>query len=81
MVRKRVNGCFALMLKTPEVPKGVKSMKIEEEDGTGEVYLSHARKFESIQKLIIFYRSHDLTENFNYASLKNLTLKMPYKDI
>ena len=79
MVRKRVNGCYALMLKTPEFPKGVKSMKIEEEDG--EVYLSHARKFESIQKLITYYRSHDLTENFNYISLKNVTLKMPYKDI
>ena len=81
MVRKRVNGCYALMLKTPEVPKGVKSMKIEEEDGTGEVYLSHARKFESIQKLITFYRTQDLTENFNYVSLRNVTLKMPYKDI
>lgn len=79
MVRRRVNGCYALMLKTPEIPKGVKSMKLEEEDG--EVYLSHARKFESIQKLVTYYRSHDLTENFNYISLKNVTLKMPYKDI
>ena len=81
MVRKRVNGCYALMLKTPEVPKGVKSMKIEEEDGTGEVYLSHARKFESIQKLITFYRTQDLTENFNYEFLKGLKLKTPFKDV
>ena len=79
MVRKRVNGCYALMLKTPELPKGVKSMKIEEE--SGEVYLSHARKFESIQKLVTYYRCYDLTENFNYVSLKNVYLKMPYKDI
>ena len=81
MVRKRVNGCYALMLKTPELPKGVKSMKIEEDEESGEFYLSHARTFESIQKLIFFYRSHDLTENFNYASLRNIALKMPYKDI
>ena len=63
------------------LPKGVKSMKIEEDEESGEFYLSHARTFESIQKLIIYYRRHDLTENFNYASLRNVTLKMPYKDI
>ena len=79
MVRKRVNGYYALMLKTPELPKGVKSMKIEEE--SGEVYLSHAIKFESMQKLVTNYRCYDLTENFNYMSQKNVYLKMPYKDI
>ena len=31
LVRLRDNGQFALMLKTMEKPKGVKSMKIEEE--------------------------------------------------
>ena len=81
IVRKRVNGSYALMLKTPEFPKGVKSMKVEVDEDSGEFYLSHARKFDTIQKLITFYRSHDLTENFNYASLKDITLKMPYKDI
>ncbi len=29
LVRQRANGCYALMLKSPELPRGVKSMKIE----------------------------------------------------
>jgi hypothetical protein len=29
LVRHRANGCYALMLKSPELPRGVKSMKIE----------------------------------------------------
>lgn len=85
LVRQRVNGQLALMLKSAEKPKGVKAMKIERgvnsETGEDEVFLSHARKFASVAKLVNYYRARDLTENFNYESLKGLTLKTPYKDI
>ena len=45
LIRQRANGQFALMLKCEEKPKGVKSMKIEEEvvDETKFYYLSQAR--------------------------------------
>jgi hypothetical protein len=84
LVRQRANGCFALMLKSPEAPRGVKSMKIENKvvDGGQTFYfLSQARSFPSIAKMISFYRTRDLTENFNYDSLRGITLKTPYKDI
>ena len=83
LVRQRANGCFALMLKSPELPKGVKSMKIESKivDGRTLYFLSQARTFASIAKMITYYRTRDLTENFNYDSLRGITLKTPYKDI
>ena len=86
LVRQRANGQFALMLKCPERPKGVKSMKIEEEilDENGEerfYYLSQARKFTSLAKMVSYYRHKDLTENFNYEALRGVTLRTPYKDI
>ena len=83
LVRQRANGCYALMLKSPELPKGVKSMKIESKvvDGQTQYYLSQARSFPSIAKMVSFYRARDLTENFNYESLRGITLKTPYKDI
>ncbi len=85
LIRQRANGQFALMLKCPEKPKGVKSMKIEEEsDGNGGprfFYLSQARKFTSVVKLVSYYRHKDLTENFNYEALRGVTLRTPYKDI
>ena len=62
LVRQRANGLYALMLKTPEVPKGVKAMAIHRDEGTGEYFFSGARRFDSIQKLIAFYRTSDLTE-------------------
>lgn len=85
LVRQRANGQFALMLKCPEKPKGVKSMKIEEDrhDESGErfYYLSQARKFTSLAKMVSYYRHKDLTENFNYEALRGITLRTPYKDI
>ena len=84
LIRIRQNGQYALMLKSPEKPKGVKSMKIEEEvSDTGErcFYLSQARKFQSLPKLVNFYKNKDLTENFNYEALRGVTLRTPYKDI
>lgn len=82
MVRRRVNGSYALMLKSPEKPQGVKSMKIEVTPDLDppQFYLSHARKFDSIQKMILFYRNRDLTENFNYESLVGVPLKTPYQE-
>ncbi len=80
------------MLKTPEQPRGVKAMAIirdehQMEDGTGAgepsffYSFSGARSFESIQKLVAFYRDKDLTENFDYPSLKGVPLKNAYKDL
>ena len=77
LVRLRDNGQFALMLKTMEKPKGVKSMKIEEEveaeSNQRYFYLSQARKFSSLFKLVTYYRQRDLTENFNYDALKGVS--------
>ena len=77
LVRLRDNGQFALMLKTMEKPKGVKSMKIEEEveaeSNQRYYYLSQARKFSSLFKLVTYYRQRDLTENFNYDALKGVS--------
>ncbi len=91
LIRVRNCGQYALMLKCQgEKPKGtVKSMKIEEEDleleeehGKQKVfYLSQARKFASLAKLVSFYRHRDLTENFNYQVLRGVNLKFPYKNI
>lgn len=87
LIRKRAKlpGQFVLMLKCPEKPKGVKSMKIEEEvhPETGErfYYLSQARKFSSLAKMVSFYRHRDLTENFNYEALKGVNLRTPYKEV
>ena len=83
LIRQRANGQFALMLKCEEKPKGVKSMKIEEEvvDETKFYYLSQARKFTSLVKMVSYYRHKDLTENFNYEALRGVTLRTPYKDI
>jgi len=85
LVRLRDNGQFALMLKTMEKPKGVKSMKIEEEveaeSNQRYYYLSQARKFSSLFKLVTYYRQRDLTENFNYDALKGVTLRTPYKEV
>jgi guanine nucleotide exchange factor VAV len=85
LIRQRANGQFALMLKCPEKPKGVKSMKIDEaqepESGHSVFYLSQARNFGSLAKLVSFYRYKDLTENFNYEALRGVTLRTPYKDI
>lgn len=85
LIRQRANGQFALMLKCPEKPKGVKSMKIEEEiqEETGQrfYYLSQARKFTSLAKMVSYYRHKDLTENFNYEALRGVTLRTPYQDI
>ena len=79
LVRRRANDSYALMLKTTE---GVKSMKIEESSANPPQYsLSEARKFDSIQKLLAHYRDQDLTENFNYAFLRGVPLKTPFKDI
>ena len=87
LIRVRNCGQYALMLKCQgEKPKGtVKSMKIEEEDLEVEsekvFYLSQARKFASLAKLVSFYRHRDLTENFNYEVLRGVNLKFPYKNI
>lgn len=86
LVRQRANGMFALMLKTPETPKGVKAMAVNQEtlnssNGRATFFFSDARKFDSIQKLVSYYRSHDLTENFDYDSLKGVFLKTPYKSV
>jgi len=83
LIRQRANGQFALMLKCEEKPKGVKSMKIEEEvvDETKFYYLSQARKFTSLVKMVSYYRHKDLTENFNYEALRGVSLRTPYKDI
>jgi len=83
LIRQRANGQFALMLKCEEKPKGVKSMKIEEEevDQTKFYYLSQARKFTSLVKMVSYYRHKDLTENFNYEALRGVSLRTPYKDI
>ena len=86
LIRIRNCGQYALMLKCQaEKPKGVKSMKIEEEenleDGGKVFYLSQARKFNSLPKLVSFYRHRDLTENFNYEALRGVNLKFPYKNI
>ena len=81
MVRQRANGSYALMVKSPEKPQGVKSMKIEVTDSDPpQYYLSHARKFDSIAKMVLFYRKRDLTENFNYESLVGVPLKTPYQE-
>jgi len=58
-------------------------MKIEEEDvdQTKFYYLSQARKFTSLVKMVSYYRHKDLTENFNYEALRGVTLRTPYKDI
>ncbi len=81
LVRQRANGLYALMLKTPETPKGVKAMAIHKDEASDEYYFSGARRFESIQKLVAFYRTRDLTENFDYAALKGVPLKTPYKNL
>ena len=85
LIRQRANGDFALMLKTPERPKGVKAMVINRRDdgesGEEKFFFSGAREFDSIQKLVTFYRNKDLTENFDYAALKGICLKMPYKNL
>ncbi len=85
LIRRRNNGQYALMLKCPEKPKGVKSMKIEEEvnptTGVREYFLSQARKFPSLTRMIAHYRTRDLTENFNYEALQGVCLKKPFKDI
>lgn len=80
LVRRRANGMYALMLRTADSSKAVKSMKVEK-DLDGLFYLSEARRFQSIVKLVSFYRTRDLTENFNYPSLVGITLKTPYKDV
>ncbi len=82
LVRQRANGQFALMLKTLERPRGVKAMAINRENHKdGKYFFSGARKFESIQQLVTFYRNNDLTENFDYLALKGVTLKIPYKNL
>jgi len=84
LVRQRANNSLALMVKTTE---GVKQMKIEEtwhNKGTVQAplyYLSEARMFNSVQELILHYRTEDLTENFNYEFLRGLKLKIPFKDV
>jgi len=79
LVRRRACGQYALMLKTAERPKGVKAMAVvESEDG---YCFSGARSFSSVQKLVSFYRDRDLTENFDYPSLRGIALKNPYKDV
>lgn len=94
LVRQRANNSLALMVKTAD---GVKQMKIEEareitghkskvsggrEDQQSPIYyLSEARNFHSVQELVVYYRSHDLTENFNYDFLKGLKLRTPFKDV
>jgi hypothetical protein len=79
LVRQRANGMYALMLKTPEPSKGVKAMAIHQD--AGEFFFSGARKFDTIQKLVAFYRTRDLTENFDYSALKGVHLKTPYKNL
>lgn len=81
LVRQRANGLYALMLKTPEVPKGVKAMAIYRDEGSGEYFFSGARRFDSIQRLVAYYRTRDLTENFDYATLRGICLKTPFKSI
>ena len=81
LVRQRANGLYALMLKTPEVPKGVKAMAIYRDEGSGEYFFSGARKFDSIQRLVAYYRTRDLTENFDYSALRGICLKTPFKSI
>jgi hypothetical protein len=79
LVRNRTNGDYALMLKTPEAPKGVKAMVIYR-DNAG-YYFSDARRFDTIQKMVAYYRTRDLTENFDYPSLKGVHLKTAYKNL
>ncbi len=84
LIRQRANGQYALMLKTPERPRGVKAMAIMEEsaaDGAVAYSFSGARRFESIQKMVAFYRDRDLTENFDYPALKGIPLKNAYKSL
>ena len=81
LVRQRANGLYALMLKTPEVPKGVKAMAIYRDEGSGEYFFSGARRFDTLQRLVAYYRTRDLTENFDYAALRGISLKTPFKSI
>ena len=84
LIRQRANGQFALMLKTPEQPRGVKAMAImreEEDDGSTTYCFSGARSFPSIQNMVAFYRARDLTENFDYPALKGVPLRTPYKSL
>ena len=55
--------------------------RVREDDGVTEFFFSGARRFDSIPKLVSFYRSRDLTENFDYSSLKGLPLRTPYKSV
>lgn len=84
LVRQRANGLFALMLKTPETPKGVKAMAIQksyDEYNQAEFYFSGAKKFPTVQKLVSYHRTRDLTDNFDYPTLKGICLKTPYKNL
>jgi len=83
LVRRRACGQFALMLKTRERPRGVKAMAIVrvEENANHGYCFSGARTFESVQKLVAFYRDRDLTENFDYPSLRGIPLRNAYKDV
>lgn len=60
-------------------------MKIEEEfdkDSNQKFYyLSQARKFTSLFKMVSYYRHRDLTENFNYEALRGVHLRTPYKQV
>ena len=78
LVRHRANGCYALMLKSPEVPRGVKSMKIEtklSDGGKTEFFLSHARSFASIAKLVSYYRTRDLVMTHSIKHFYNCNFR------
>lgn len=87
LVRQRSNGDYTVMLKTDDPSRLVKAMLIREEMDTMltvpkmQYSFSEARKFDSIQKLIAFYRNRDLTENFDYPILEGIFLKYPYQDV
>ncbi|CAB4054740.1 VAV [Lepeophtheirus salmonis] len=78
LVRKRVNGGYALALNTPG---GVKHMCIQSDEYEKEFYFSDAKRFKSIAEMIIYYRNRELTDNFNYDDLKGVHLRTPFKDI
>jgi len=71
---------FALDINTAD---GVKHLKIYTEYGQHDQQLfsfSAARRFDSLNKLINYYRSHDLLENFRYKPMEGVKLKLPYKN-
>ena len=58
-------------------------MKIEEEvtDKIKFYFLSEARKFKALVKIVSHYKHEDLKENFIYDAIRRINLQTTYKDI